>query len=58
MFTLYRVDADYIEQRGNVIGPSWTCTTVEDANELAGQLWATRRDLTNISIQRRTYGYH
>ena len=54
-FELWRVEADYIPQRGDVVGPGWICQTAEQANELALSLEG-RKDLTNISIRHRVYG--
>ena len=34
-FELWRVEADYIPQRGDVVGPSWVCQTEAQAVELA-----------------------
>ena len=54
-FTNYRVDADYLSMRGDVIGPGAICRTMAEANELADQ-WRGRSDLKNVRIIVRRYG--
>ena len=54
-FVHYRVEADFLSMRGNVIGPGAVCRTPAEARELAHQ-WRNRPDLKNVRITERRYG--
>lgn len=54
-FELWRVEADHVPQRADIVGPAWVCQTEAQAVELAKTLWG-RSDLTNISIRHHVYG--
>ena len=54
-FTHYRVEADFLSIRGNVIGPGAVCRTMAEASELAVR-WRDRSDLKNVRINVRSYG--
>ena len=55
-FTIYRVLADYTQERGDVIGPGWACDSLADAHALRDRL-QRRTDLNNIRIKACQYGY-
>ena len=55
-FTLYRVEADYVIPRSDVVGPGWVCQTYDLAVALAVELRETRKDITNVNIKVRHYG--
>lgn len=55
-FSLYRVTADHVTPKGNVIGPGWTCQTLKEACDLMKELETGHRDLTNIQLTVRAYG--
>ena len=57
MFTLYRVEADYVPQRADIAGPGWVCHTRTQAEYMANRM-RRRTDLTNVTIREHTYGYH
>jgi hypothetical protein len=49
-FTLYRVDADFINQRGDVLGPGFISESYLEASTQAIKWVNDRKDLTNIKI--------
>ncbi len=55
-FTLYRVEADYVIPRSDIVGPGWVCETKELADKLMANLQATRKDLTNFNLVIRHFG--
>jgi hypothetical protein len=55
IFTHYRVEADYLSMRGDVIGPGAICRTMAEAQELADQ-WRGRSNLKNVRIIVKGYG--
>ena len=54
-FTHYRVEADYLSMRGDVVGPGAVCRTPAEARELARQ-WRNRSDLKDVRIIERRHG--
>ena len=56
-FTLYRVEADYVISRSDVVGPGWVCQTAWQAQDLVDELRASRKDLCRFVIKACRYGY-
>ena len=55
-FTLYRVEADYVISRSDVVGPGWVCDTAWEAQDLIDELRASRKDLRGFAIKACRYG--
>ena len=53
-FTLYRVDADNVEQSGIVLGPGFITYSYDEAVAKAID-WSERKDLTNVQITHKHY---
>ncbi len=61
-FTLHRVTADFkdngeSDQFSTIIGESWTCETVWEAQNLIDKLRIKRSDLCNFKITSSGYGF-
>ena len=54
-FTLYRVDADNVDQRGIVLGPGFITPNYDEAVSKAVQ-WREDDSLTNVIISVKHYG--
>lgn len=60
--TLHRVTADFKDSReadqfSTIIGESWTCETVGEAQDLLDKLRIKRSDLCNFKIISTGYGF-
>lgn len=53
-FTLYRVDADNVEQSGIVLGPGFITYSYDEAVAKAID-WSERKDLKNVQISHKHY---
>ena len=54
-FTLYRVDADNVNQSGIVLGPGFITPSYDEAVQKAID-WREREDLKNVLISVQHYG--
>ena len=55
-FTTYRVDADFINQQGAILGPGYITFSYDEAVEKAIDWRENRKDLTNVKISISHYG--